>query len=210
MLRQVSGCGSPVSRYELWPDSVPRHSRYALSIALWALEIRGQLLEWVATTAEKCWSSEASIRGLPYSFFFWLCFGRKQGARALSRAAWSWGLEEYVMGILKPFLETESNCADAGVRHPIPSSSGPIPSSSGPRSNPSATCEKGCVSALLSYRMWDHGCCRVYTRVNWQVCTCGHPFATVEALVLRISHVASVRVNVYGVLAHGCVRDTLS
>lgn len=95
------------------------------------------------------------------------------------------------MGILKPFLETESNCADAGVRHPIPSSSGP-------RSNPSATCEKGCVSALLSYRMWDHGCCRVYTRVNWQVCTCGHPFVTVEALVLRISHVASVRVNVYG------------
>lgn len=60
MLRQVSGGGSPVSRCKFWPDPVSRHSRYALSTAFWVPEIRGQLLEWVTTTAEKCWSSEAS------------------------------------------------------------------------------------------------------------------------------------------------------
>lgn len=59
MLRQVSGGGSPVSRCELWPDPVPRHSRYALSTALWVPEIIGQFLEWVATAAETCWSLEA-------------------------------------------------------------------------------------------------------------------------------------------------------
>jgi hypothetical protein len=60
VLRQVLGGGSPVSRYELWPDPVPRHSRYALSTALCVPEIRGQLLEWATTAAETCWSSEAS------------------------------------------------------------------------------------------------------------------------------------------------------
>ena len=78
---------------------------------------------------------------LPYFLLFWLCFGRKEGARALSRAAWSWSLEEY--GVLEPFLEIVQPC-----RHRVEARC-PPPSSSGPRNNPSAMCERKAMLVSL-------------------------------------------------------------
>lgn len=90
--------GSPDSRCELWPDSVPKHSRYALSTALGSLRSEiSSLSGWLPQQRNVGLQRPATIerqrpRCLPYSLLFWLCFGRKEGARALSRAAWSWDL----------------------------------------------------------------------------------------------------------------------
>lgn len=144
MLRQVSGGGSPVSRCKFWPDPVSRHSRYALSTAFWVPEIRGQLLEWVTTTAGNVGPQRpATIEQqrpccLPYSLL------RKEGARALSRAAWSWSPEEYAMGGTGAILGGRVQ-----LHRPRGEALCPTPSSSGLRSNPFPMCERKAVLASL-------------------------------------------------------------
>lgn len=74
----------------------------------------------------------------------------------------------------------------------------PTPSSSGPRSNPSPMCERKAVLVSLCLTVCGSMGVAVYIYTCELASVYLWPFATVEALMLRILHVASVRVNVFG------------
>lgn len=88
---------------------------------------------------------------LPYPLLFCLCLGRKEGARAPSRAAWTWGPGECMMGMLGPIALIRVRCLAS--LHPV--------LSSGAISPPMCTVVAGCSRVPLS-------CC------VWKVCICGH------------------------------------